>query len=200
MNHKISLIGLLSLFLLAACVNHQQMTITIDPQFTPTTSPSIAKKFAVTSIDQRKFQYVATVDTGVEKVTIIHTQQNLRQLIEDSVNNIFTSKGGHILSHKEKLLSSFFPSRGVEIRLLSAIAEIKQGSFDYEMNTKVIVQIIANNGTNKLTKTFNSTRSQSGSLKVSQAEIERNLNLALTKTLQDIDNNQKLHHFIQENF
>ncbi len=178
--------------LLSACAAPQPQQLNLHPSATLSSAQLVqGKTYALTSKDLRTAQYVALIDNGHANVIPMHSRQNLRVTLEETLAKQFNSQG---------FAANLNSENNVELDIEDLLVNVKHSVLSSDMEGKIVLTVIAETPRGKLTKTFTGTAKRSAPLSASDEDITRVVNDLINMTLEDIGNDKELRDYMKENF
>ncbi len=190
---KLAVIGW-TIALMAGCASSPQQGELVN--LAPTSTLSSQKvadglAFTLASQDVRTAQYIAVVNTGQEQVLPLHAKQNVRKTFETALYQQMFSQGFKMTVNSNNTLT---------LRILDAVATVKQEPMEYAINAKVALQITAETPTGKFVKNYNGNSNRTGSFNATTTEIDEVLNTVSSRVLEEIAKDKELLTYMKGNF
>jgi uncharacterized lipoprotein len=144
------------------------------------------KQAQLNVIDMRTAKHIVQIMRKDEASTLVSAQENIENTIKKTLSKHWQQQGLTINDHSVNQ---------VNISIEKAIISVNQTTFEYEVQTEILLKVVVKNGTQTLTIDFKNRGNSEGPLKADIAVLERNFNQRLTKLLQQILANKKINDF-----
>jgi uncharacterized lipoprotein len=183
--HKIT--ACLLLLGLYGCANVPSHII-IAPEITsPSNRVQSNKQTQLDVIDMRTSNHIVQIMRKGKAAILVSAQERLENTIKDTLSQHW--KNQHLTLNNNAFNT-------IKITIDKAIINVEQSTFDYKVQTEIILKVVINNGSETLTSTFKNRGNSDGPFKADIAVLERNFNERLAKVLQQIITNQKISDFL----
>ncbi len=176
--------------MLAGCAGTQPSHIALYPQ-----APNVevqtqsAQRIAIQTIDTRKANFVVRMHKGDDAAKLISPSETPRKQIDSLFRSGF-AKAGYVVDPAA--------SEHIQIQLEKLLADVNEGTFGYEANTEVVINVIASNSRNRtLTKRYTAKNNHSGPFSPDFAKMELAINQLIADLSRDILQDPELNEFIQ---
>ena len=183
--HKIT--ACLLLLGLYGCANVPSHII-IAPEITsPSNRVQSNKQTQLDVIDMRTSNHIVQIMRKGKAAILVSAQERLENTIKDTLSQHWK---------KQQLTLNNNAINTINITIEKAIINVEQSTFDYKVQTEIILKVVVNNGSETLTSIFKNRGNSDGPFQADIAVLERNFNERLAKVLQQIITNQKISDFL----
>ncbi|MBU2925171.1 YajG family lipoprotein [Colwellia sp. 4_MG-2023] len=145
------------------------------------------KKAQLDVVDMRTSNHIVQIMREGKAAILVSAQERLENTIQDTLTEHW--KKQHLTLNNNAI-------NNINISIDKAIINVEQATFEYKVQTEIILKVIVNNGSETLTSTFKNRGNSDGPFKADIAVLERNFNERLAKLLQQIIANQKINDFL----
>ena len=186
---KISIPLVLSIVLLSGCASYEPTNIALNPQLGAVTLHTEKDTpVTVSTFDTRQSTTVMRITEKGEANKMYGTYEPLTSQL-DVLFKRGMARAGYEVS----------PSavHSIKFQLHYLMTEVIDTTFDYEAKTKLVINLIASNGTQELSKSFSGSSSMKAPLSPDIADIELQINQLITKLSSEALNDAELHDFLQ---
>lgn len=173
---------------LAGCSSHSPTYIKLNPQIANINQHQInGIPLAITTIDKRKANFIVQFDNKDDPARLISPAESPRKQLAHLFKQAFRTAGYQPSAQAPQQL---------EIQLDTLLTRVDENLFNYQANTSIIINIIATNGKQTLTKRYNAKGKQTGAMSVNLETLEQELNQLLSQVSLDIINDAELNQFL----
>ncbi|WP_159818546.1 YajG family lipoprotein [Colwellia sp. 20A7] len=183
--HKVT--ACLLLLGLYGCANVPSHIIIAPEISSPSNTVQNNKQAQLDVIDMRTSNHIVQIMREGKAATLVSAQERLENTIQETLTKHWK---------KQQLTLNNNAINTINITIDKAIINVEQSTFDYKVQTEIILKVIVNNGSETLTSTFKNRGNSDGPFKADIAVLERNFNERLAKLLEQIIVNQKISDFL----
>lgn len=148
------------------------------------------KSFQVNSQDLRIERHLVQIVDGEKVAQLINEHQSIRLLIEKNLSEAWTNNKLNLVDQSEYK---------IDIKLIKALATVKEAAVSYEVKSELILKIQVMHQGNIYVKLFKSNNQWEGPFTASISRITKELSVQLSELLnqiiQDEELNDKLQNF-----
>ena len=172
---------------LYGCANVPSHIIIAPEIMNVSNTVQINKKAQLDVVDMRTSNHIVQIMREGKAAILVSAQERLENTIQDTLTEHW--KKQHLTLNNNAI-------NNINISIDKAIINVEQATFEYKVQTEIILKVIVNNGSETLTSTFKNRGNSDGPFKADIAVLERNFNERLAKLLQQIIANQKINDFL----
>ncbi len=183
--HKVT--ACLLLLGLYGCANVPSHIIIAPEISSPSNTVQNNKQAQLDVIDMRTSNHIVQIMREGKAAILVSAQERLENTIQETLTKHWK---------KQQLTLNNNAINTINITIDKAIINVEQSTFDYKVQTEIILKVIVNNGSETLTSTFKNRGNSDGPFKADIAVLERNFNERLAKLLEQIIVNQKISDFL----
>jgi uncharacterized lipoprotein len=183
--HKIT--ACLLLLGVYGCANVPSHIIIAPEIMSPSNTVQSNKQAQLDVIDMRTSIHIVQIMREGKAAILVSAQERLENTIKDTLSQHWK---------KQQLTLNNNAINTINITIEKAIINVEQSTFDYKVQTEIILKVVVNNGSETLTSIFKNRGNSDGPFKADIAVLERNFNERLAKVLQQIITNQKISDFL----
>lgn len=183
--HKVT--ACLLLLGLYGCANVPSHIIIAPEISSPSNTVQNNKQAQLDVIDMRTSNHIVQIMREGKAAILVSAQERLENTIQETLTKHWKN---------QQLTLNNNAINTINITIDKAIINVEQSTFDYKVQTEIILKVIVNNGSETLTSTFKNRGNSDGPFKADIAVLERNFNERLAKLLEQIIVNQKISDFL----
>ena len=188
---------LLIIVVLSSCADNPSHLVLAPELNLPTVIKYHNKQAQFNVTDLRTARHIIQVLHQGDAAELITSQQTLSDIIKQVLTKEFENQG---LNFDEDIVNQAVKqtvNNKIDIIIDKALISVKQDTLFYEVKSNISVRIKVKNNQQTLTKTFNSSNNNTGSLTADVAVLERNFNQQLSNTLINILIDDEVTQFIK---
>jgi uncharacterized lipoprotein len=188
---------LLIIVVLSSCADNPSHLILAPELNLPTVIKYHNKQAQFNVTDLRTARHIIQVLHQGDAAELITSQQTLSDIIKQVLTKEFENQGLNIDEDIVNQAVKKTVNNKIDIIIDKALISVKQDTLFYEVKSKISVRIKVKNNQQTLTKTFNSSNNNTGSLTADVAVLERNFNRQLSNTLINLLIDDEVTQFIK---
>jgi len=188
---------LLIIVVLSSCADNPSHLILAPELNLPTVIKYHNKHAQFNVTDLRTARHIIQVLHQGDAAELITSQQTLSDIIKQVLTKEFENQG---LNFDEDIVNQAVKqtvNNKIDIIIDKALISVKQDTLFYEVKSNISLRIKVKNNQQTLTKTFNSSNNNTGSLTADVAVLERNFNQQLSNTLINLLIDDEVTQFIK---
>lgn len=172
------------------CANQGPSHIALNPEV-----PAIelqtesALPVALETIDTRSANFIVRFNDGDKAARLVSPSEAPRVQMDQVFRDGFTQAGYRIDPGSVKHM---------QIQLEQLLTDVDEGTFGFEANSQVIINVIAKNANQELTKRYRAKGLLKGPFGADFATLELEMNKLIGELTQNIINDPELNQFIQQ--
>lgn len=172
---------------LCGCATQPENTINLTSDIQGINKTQIAPvSLTINTADLRTANYIVKYDAD-DAAQLLSPTSSPRVIVNEMIKNGFIERGVTINSDGKVRL---------QIVLEDLLTSVKQNMFSYQADTQIKMQVNLTKGELHLAKTFTTEGSMSGPFKVTQTELQNELNKLIAEACLSIVNDPQISKFI----
>ncbi|BAJ03323.1 YajG family lipoprotein [Shewanella violacea] len=176
--------------LLSACANHAPSHIALHPQVPKVQQQTNSRQtLAIETIDTRSANFIVRFNNGADAAKLVSPSEAPRKQMDRVFRAGFTQAGYQIDPSSVK---------HVQIQVEQLLTDVTESTFSFEAKSNIIINIIAKNSRQVLTKRYSARGTLSGPFSADYAQLELEMNKLLGQLSSEIINDPELNQFIQQ--
>ncbi|GGP52693.1 YajG family lipoprotein [Shewanella saliphila] len=180
---------LLSSLLLTACASYEPTHVGLNPTLGAVNlQTELDFPVKVETIDTREASFVVRFNDPDTTPRLVSTSEPVRQQL-DKLFRDGMIRAGYVVDPAA--------STSVQFQLNYLLADVTDSTFSFESNTRLVINVLAKNAQQQLTKSYNANGYLKGPLSPDFATLELDINQLIDKLTTEILNDEELHQFIQ---
>ena len=188
---------LLIIVVLSSCADNPSHLILAPELNLPTVIKYHNKQAQFNVTDLRTARHIIQVLHQGDAAELITSQQTLSDIIKQVLTKEFENQGLNFDADIVNQAVKQTVNNKIDIIIDKALISVKQDTLFYEVKSNISVRIKVKNNQQTLTKTFNSSNNNTGSLTADVAVLERNFNQQLSNTLINLLIDDEVTQFIK---
>ncbi|WOT05963.1 YajG family lipoprotein [Shewanella youngdeokensis] len=183
-------LAIASLLLMAGCASQTPSHIALNPDVPNVTmQTSQLLPLAIETIDTRSANFIVRFNHDDEAARLVSPSEAPRVQIDQIFRSGLTKAG-----------YSVDPSsvNTVQFQLEQLLTDVNEGTFGFEASSLIIINVIAQNRHQSLTKRYRAKGKLTGPFSADFATLELEMNKLLSELTADIINDPELNQFLQQ--
>ena len=175
---------------LCGCATQTPSHIALEPQVPQVQHQTHSlQNLAIETIDTRSANFIVRFNNEGDAAKLVSPSEAPRRQIDAVFRKGFTQAGYQI-----------DPSavQHVQFQLEQLLTDVNESTFGFEAKSNIIINVIAKNSTQELTKRYTARGTLSGPFSADFATLELEINKLLGQLSGDIINDPELNQFIQQ--
>ena len=178
-------------FTIIGCASHAPTHIALNPQVPSITQQtSMQLPIAIDTIDTRSANFIVRFNDGDNAARLVSPSEAPRVLIDQVFRDGFAKAGYNVAEN--------YTIDHLQFQLEKLLMDVDEGTFGFEANSQIVINVIAQNGNQSLTKRYRVKGLLKGPFSADFATLELELNKLLGELTHDIINDSELNQFIQQ--
>lgn len=187
MKLKVSFIALS--LLLSGCASHTPTNIILNPQLPVIDQQTLGHyPISINTVDTRTANYIVKFNNNDRAAKLVSPGESPRLQLDQTLHAGFTKAGYDVNTNAKN---------HIEVKLRQLVTLVDETTFGYKANSNIVINIVAHNTHQTLTKQFKAHSVLEGSFSVDYATLELQLNDLLLELNKKIINDVELNQFIQ---
>ncbi|QFU23989.1 YajG family lipoprotein [Shewanella eurypsychrophilus] len=175
---------------LSACASQAPSHIALNPQVPEVqTQTRSMLPLAIETIDTRSANFIVRFNNADKAAKLVSPSEAPRKQMDQVFREGFTKAGYQIDPSSVKHM---------QIQIEQLLTDVNESTFGFEAKSNIIINIIAKNSTQELTKRYSARGTLSGPFSADFATLELEMNKLLGQLSGDILNDPELNNFIQQ--
>ncbi|GIU28690.1 YajG family lipoprotein [Shewanella sp. MBTL60-007] len=175
---------------LVGCASQGPSHIALNPEVPSITQQTeIELPVALETIDTRPANFIVRFNDGDKAARLVSPSEAPRAQVDLVFREGFSQAGYRIdpssVNH-------------MQFQLEQLLTDVDEGTFGFEANSQIIINVIAKNANQELTKRYRAKGLLKGPFSADFATLELEINKLLGELTSDIINDPELNHFIQQ--
>lgn len=177
-------------FTVIGCASQAPTHIALNPQVPSITQQtSMQLPIAIDTIDTRSANFIVRFNDGDNAARLVSPSEAPRVQMDQVFRDGFSQAGYRVDPSSVKHL---------QIQLEQLLTDVDEGTFGFEANSQIIINVIAQNSNQSLTKRYRAKGLLKGPFSADFATLELEMNKLLGELTRDIINDPELNQFIQQ--
>ena len=175
---------------IVGCASQGPSHIALNPEVPPITQQTeVELPVALETIDTRSANFIVRFNDGDKAARLVSPTEAPRVQMDQVFRDGFTQAGYRIdpssVNH-------------MQFQLEQLLTNVDEGTFGFEANSQIIINVIAKNANQELTKRYRAKGLLKGPFGADFATLELEMNKLLGELTRDIINDPELNQFIQQ--
>lgn len=178
-------------FTVIGCASQAPTHIALNPEV-----PNISQQtdwngaFTIRTIDTRSANFIVRFNDGDNAARLVSPSEAPRVLIDQVFRDGFAKAGYNVAEN--------YTIEHLQFQLEKLLMDVDEGTFGFEANSQIVINVIAQNINQSLTKRYRVKGLLKGPFSADFATLELELNKLLGELTHDIINDPELNQFIQQ--
>ena len=183
-------ISLTAAIALSGCASQMPSHIALNPQVPNIESQlQLPEPLAIETIDTRSANFIVRFNNDDQAAKLISPSEAPRKQLDDVFREGFTKAGYQIDPSSTKQ---------IQLQIEQLLTDVDTGTFNYEANSNIIINIIAKNDNHTLTKRYTAKNTVTGPFSADFATLELAINKLLDELSKKIITDPELNEFLQQ--
>ncbi|WP_076412933.1 YajG family lipoprotein [Shewanella sp. UCD-KL12] len=175
---------------LSACASQTPSHIAIHPQVPEVQKQSHSRQtLAIETIDTRSANFIVRFSNNDNAARLVSPSEAPRKQLDELFRQGFTQAGYQVdpssVNH-------------MQFQLEQLLTDVDESTFGFEARSNIIINVIAKNSNQELTKRYSARGTLSGPFSADFATLELEINKLFGQLTADILNDPELNSFIQQ--
>lgn len=177
-------------FTVIGCASQAPTHIALNPEVPNINQQTnIELPIAIDTIDTRSANFIVRFNDGDNAARLVSPSEAPRVQMDQVFRDGFSQAGYRVDPSSVKHL---------QIQLEQLLTDVDEGTFGFEANSQIVINVIAQNTNQSLTKRYRAKGLLKGPFSADFATLELEMNKLLGELTHDIINDPELNQFIQQ--